>query len=119
MDRIDPADPTDASEPTERAEPNDSAEPTDAADNAEPSERHESTDQAERDDLTTITFSNPARLRSSLRSSLPSFQTGPPPTTHRSTPAPPVHPRPAKDGGAVGGAADRALGPRPNPKNYR
>jgi hypothetical protein len=93
MDRMDPAEPTDASEPTERAEPNDSADPTDAADNAEPSERHESTDQAEGDHLTPITFSNPARQRSSLRSSLPRFRRGPAPTTHRSTPAPVVHPR--------------------------
>jgi hypothetical protein len=96
MDRIEPADPMDRidpAEPTERAEPNDSADPTDAADSVEPSERHESTDQAEWDDLTAITFSNLARPRSSLRSSLPSLQTGPAPTTHRSTPAPVVHPR--------------------------
>jgi hypothetical protein len=145
MDRIEPADPMDRidpAEPTERAEPNDSADPTDAADSVEPSERHESTDQAEWDDLTAITFSNPARQRSSLRSSLPSLQTGPAPTTHRSTPAPVVYPRlgslrgvcgrnrvPSwlqinQDWTRKGWPRGRRLGrpglkPRRNPKNYR
>ena len=97
MDRIEPAEPMDRidpAEPIDASEPNDSADPTDAADNAEPSERHESTDQAEWDDLTAITFSNPARQCPSFRSSLPALQTGPAPTTHRSAPVPVAHPRP-------------------------